>query len=68
MFESSINYNLKLENLNYFTKYIWVQLLKKEAIKGKQITPIDQNCSNSVTTIVFGFPPVMSETVNKSEK
>lgn len=39
----------------------------KLAIAGKIITPIDQNCSNKVIMMVFGFPSVMSATNKKSE-
>lgn len=42
--------------------YKWLQLLKNVAKPGKSITPIDQNCSNNVTMIVFGLPAVISET------
>lgn len=42
--------------------YKCVQLLTKCANKGNRITPIDQNDSNNVWQMVFGFPPVMSVT------
>lgn len=32
------------------------------------MTPIDQNVSNSVWQMVFGFPPVISETVVDEKK
>lgn len=48
--------------------YKWDQLSNSLAIVGNRITPIDQNCSKSVVTMVFGLPPVMSETVYKRKK
>lgn len=44
------------------------QLLTSRAKAGKIITPIDQNCSKSVVMIVFGFPDVMSETLEKKNQ
>lgn len=48
--------------------YKWLQLLKNVARPGKSITPIDQNCSNNVTMIVFGLPAVISETGELAKK
>lgn len=45
--------------------YKWDQLCTYRAMLGNKITPIDQNCSKRVVTMVFGFPPVMSETKMK---
>lgn len=42
--------------------YKCVQLFTRCANTGKSITPIDQNVSNNVIMIVFGFPAVISET------
>lgn len=44
------------------------QSLTKLAIPGRSMTPIDQNCSCNVVTIVLGLPSVMSETMQKNLK